>query len=69
MHRPHWVVLIAWWVYVAEPAAALDRATGQVYSTFQWVAKERFLHKEFCESRAVEYRRQGLQAVCHFLND
>ena len=37
MHQAHWITLIAWWVYVAEPAAALDRATGQVYPTFQWV--------------------------------
>jgi hypothetical protein len=56
-------------VYVAEPAAVLDRQTGQVYSTFRWVPKERFLYKDFCESRATEYRRQGQQAVCHYLND
>jgi hypothetical protein len=53
------VVLLAWWVYVAEPAAALDRQTGHVYPTFKWVAKERFLYRDFCrdfcESRAKEY--------------
>jgi hypothetical protein len=56
-------------VYVAEPAAVLDRQTGQVYPTFKWVPKERFLYKDFCEGRATEYRRQGQQAVCHYLNE
>ena len=69
MKRAHWVILIAWWLYVAEPAAVLDRQTGRVYSTYQWVAKERFLYRDFCESRAKEYRRQGQEAVCQYLND
>jgi hypothetical protein len=69
MRNAHWIALIAWWVYVAEPAAVVDRQTGRTYPTFQWVPKERYLHKEFCESRATEYRRQGQQAVCYFLNE
>lgn len=68
MKSAHWVILIAWWVYVAEPAAAQD-AYGRVYPTVRWVAKERFLYRDFCEGRAKEFRRQGLQAVCQYLDD
>lgn len=59
----------AWWLYVAELAAFQSRQTGQVYTTWKWVAKERFLFRDFCESRATELRRQGQQAMCQYVNE
>jgi len=69
MHKAHWVALIAWIVYIAEPAAVIDRRTGQAYPTYQWVPKESFLYKDFCESRATEYKRQGQMAACYFMKE
>lgn len=68
MKTIHWMLLLGWWVYVAEPAAWVD-AYGRVYSSYNWVAKERFIFREFCEARATEYRRQGQQSVCQYVND
>ena len=59
----------AWWLYVAELEAFQSIQTGQVRTAWKWVAKERFLYRDFCESRATELRRQGQQAMCQYVNE
>ena len=59
----------AWWLYLAELEAFQSIQTGQVRTAWKWVAKERFLYRDFCESRATELRRQGQQAMCQYVNE
>lgn len=67
--KGRWIVLIAWYVYVSQPATVQSLQTGRTYNVADWVAKDRYLNREFCESKAKEYRRQGYQAICQWVND
>ena len=69
MKSAHWVILIAWWVFVNEPAMYIDRQTGRTYPGAKWVAKEKFIYRDFCEGRAKELRSRGEQAVCREIPD
>jgi hypothetical protein len=70
------VVLISWWLYVntfvllSPYPFPLPRPSPYPASpAWGWVPRERFLHQEFCELRAKQLHREGLRAICWFVND
>lgn len=60
-------VLIAWWLYVSTFAALPAYPFPYVYPV--WQARQRFLHHEFCELNARQLRREGLEAICRYVDD
>jgi hypothetical protein len=63
------VVLIAWWLYVYTQTIVPSTNPAYGYLAWQWVPRERFLHREFCEFRARQLRREGHHTVCQYVND
>ena len=65
-----WVVVLAWFVFVAEDAVYLDRATGRTYPGIKWKPTgDKYIYRDFCEGRAKELRSQGLRAECREIPD
>ncbi len=63
------VILIAWWLYVYTLVAVPSVQPGYVYMAWNWVPRERFLNKDFCELKARQLSREGQQASCQYVND
>ena len=59
-------VLLAWWIYVNTYAVV---PYPFPYPTWRWLPRERFLHQEFCEFNAKRLRREGLDAICVYVDD
>ena len=65
-----WVLLLAWWVFVAEDTMYLDRATGRTYPGIKWTPTgENYIYRDFCEGRAKERRSRGERAECREIRD
>lgn len=59
------VVLLAWWVYVYGYTVAFP----YLVPVLRWYPTERFLNQEFCEFKARQLRREGIEAICWFVDD
>ena len=59
-------ILIGWWIYVNTLVVA---PTPYPYPVWRWLPRERFLHQEFCEFNAKRLRREGVEAICVYVDD
>ncbi|KRT72458.1 MAG: hypothetical protein XU13_C0024G0011 [Candidatus Rokubacteria bacterium CSP1-6] len=59
-------ILIGWWIYVNTLVVA---PYPYPYPVWRWLPRERFLHQEFCEFNAKRLRREGVEAVCVYVDD
>lgn len=63
------IVLIAWWLYVSTLVFVPGYPYPHAYPAWRWIPKQRFLHREFCELNARQLRREGLEAICQYVDD
>lgn len=59
------IVLLGWWVYVYTYVVVAPN----VVPILRWLPRERFLNQEFCEFKARQLRRDGLEAICWYVDD
>ena len=59
-------ILIGWWIYVNTLVVG---PYPHPYPVWRWLPRERFLHQEFCEFNAKRLRREGVEAVCVYVDD